>query len=121
MKTIKEMVTIHTSLLEQSAEIIEAIVSENKWEKTWIPRSLELTGEIRMAVVNTYEYLVYENTPKHIIRGALDGIVIPNIPNNHGGSRPGAGRPTTGRKQTKFFLNEEEKQLVKQYIDSIRK
>lgn len=39
---------------------------------------------------------------------------------NHGGSRPGAGRPTTGRKQAKFFLNDQEKELVKKYIDGIR-
>ena len=39
----------------------------------------------------------------------------------HGGARPGAGRPVTGRKQTKFFLTDEEKSLVKQYIESIRK
>ena len=39
---------------------------------------------------------------------------------SHGGSRPGAGRPTTGRKQVKFFLNDEEKEAVKKFIESMR-
>ena len=39
---------------------------------------------------------------------------------NWGGSRPGAGRPPTGRKQVKFFLTDDEKAQVKQFIDAIR-
>ena len=123
MKTIKELATIKTSLLEQSTEIIEAIVSENKWGKTWIPKALELTDEIRMAVINTYEHLVYENTPKHIIRGALDGIVIPNIPNRHGGTRPGAGRKPgpEQRKTTSFKVSGAEKEKIRELLKELRK
>ena len=79
MKTIKELVTIESSLLKQSVEIVRAIIHENKWQKTFIPNALEMTDEIRIVVINTYEYLVSENIPKHIIRGTLDGIVIPFI------------------------------------------
>lgn len=41
----------------------------------------------------------------------------------HGGARPGAGRPPAkiSRKSVRFSLTEDEKALVKQYIESIRK
>ena len=37
-----------------------------------------------------------------------------------GGAREGAGRPSTGRKQCKFYLTEEEKESVKEYIAQLR-
>lgn len=40
---------------------------------------------------------------------------------NWGGKREGAGRPSTGRKQVKFFLTGQEKEKVKEYIKEIRK
>jgi hypothetical protein len=38
-----------------------------------------------------------------------------------GGAREGAGRPSTGRKQAKFFLTDEEKIKVKEFIEQLRK
>jgi hypothetical protein len=37
-----------------------------------------------------------------------------------GGKREGAGRPSTGRKQRKYFLTDEEHEQVKQFIVKIR-
>ena len=37
-----------------------------------------------------------------------------------GGAREGAGRPSTGRKQCKFYLSEDEKEKVKEYIAQLR-
>lgn len=38
----------------------------------------------------------------------------------HGGSRPGAGRPATGRKQRKLQATDEEWVLIKKYADEVR-
>ena len=39
---------------------------------------------------------------------------------NWGGSRAGAGRPSTGRKKYNFYITEEEHQLLKQYLEQLR-
>ncbi|HEY0267652.1 MAG TPA: hypothetical protein VGC12_00295 [Methyloradius sp.] len=37
-----------------------------------------------------------------------------------GGARKGAGRPSTGRKQCKFFLTEDEHDQVKEFVKKLR-
>ena len=44
-----------------------------------------------------------------------------NKNNNWGGSRAGAGRPSTGRKKYNFYITDEEHQLLKQYLEQLRK
>ncbi|MPN24323.1 hypothetical protein SDC9_171720 [bioreactor metagenome] len=81
MKKISELVTITGgSILENSSTIVEAIITTNGWDKTFIPAVLEMSSELKVSVINTYEFMVHENIPKHTIRRALDGIVIPHIP-----------------------------------------
>jgi hypothetical protein len=38
----------------------------------------------------------------------------------HGGCRPGAGRKASGRKAVNFYITDEEKAKLKEYLDSIR-
>lgn len=85
----------------------------------------ELLDDIAIkAEVSTkwHEYVAQNYEPDDGSRGDLGTDDETNKAKpKHGGARPGAGRPTTGRKQVKFFLTDEEKALVKQYIESIRK
>lgn len=41
--------------------------------------------------------------------------------NNWGGQRAGAGRPNTGRKKYNFYITPEEHQLLKQYLEQLRR
>jgi hypothetical protein len=53
-----------------------------------------------------------------------DGEVVESgfgIGCGHGGSRPGAGRPSTGRKRAYFYVTDEEKEKIKEFIKEIRK
>ena len=42
------------------------------------------------------------------------------VPSTWGGSRPGAGRKSTGRKACQFYITEDEKMLLKKYLDELR-
>lgn len=39
---------------------------------------------------------------------------------NWGGARPNAGRPATGRKLCRFYLSDEEKEAVREFIGKMR-
>lgn len=39
---------------------------------------------------------------------------------NWGGARPNAGRPATGRKLCRFYLTDEEKEAVREFIGKMR-
>lgn len=38
-----------------------------------------------------------------------------------GGKREGSGRPTTGRKKKTYYITEEEDQLLREFLENIRK
>jgi len=38
-----------------------------------------------------------------------------------GGKRPGAGRPSTGRKKRNFYITDDEFEKMKEYLDTLRK
>lgn len=120
MKTVRELKISEGSLIECSQEIIKNMIRENKWEKTFIPDVLDMNDEIKMSVINTYEHLIYQNTPIHIIRATLDGIVIPHQ-SNWGGAREGAGRPSTGRKKRNIYVTDEEHEQIRELLEQLRK
>jgi hypothetical protein len=37
-----------------------------------------------------------------------------------GGPRPGAGRPTTGRKKQNFYITDEENEKLRKYLEELR-
>jgi len=89
MKTIKELKKSEGSLIENATEIIENMISENGWGKTFVPEVLSMSDELKMSVINTYEHMVFRNRKALSktansgkiaeIRAALDGIIIPHI------------------------------------------
>ncbi len=40
---------------------------------------------------------------------------------SHGGKREGAGRPSTGRKKHQIYVTDEEYELIKGFIENLRK
>lgn len=41
--------------------------------------------------------------------------------NNHGGARPGAGRPALGRTRRVYYLTDDEEQKVRKYVKWLRR
>lgn len=119
MKTIKDLKKSEGTLLECSCEIIQNMIAENKWENTFIPGARGMSDEVRMSMINTYDQLVHEKTPRRVIREALDGIVIPHQ-NTWGGVREGAGRPATGRKRQYFYITDEENEKLRELLEKLR-
>jgi hypothetical protein len=37
-----------------------------------------------------------------------------------GGKRPGAGRPSTGRKRQSFYITDEENEKIREFLDKLR-
>ena len=44
----------------------------------------------------------------------------PTEPKKWGGSRAGAGRPSTGRKKYNFYITPTEYELLRQYLEQLR-
>jgi ribonucleotide monophosphatase NagD (HAD superfamily) len=99
------------------AETIKATVTRwindsNPKDITDVLQIIETYGAA--IIMSAYAPNHYSMLPK---AGSLLGAV-----KQHGGSRPGAGRPPAkiARQSVRFSLTDAEKALVKQYIESIR-